>query len=90
MLMNTLSETSVHEVPVGPHIPTPKGAPIGDWMIGNFHITNTILSTWIFMALIFVLIGFLYLAIRTEKFPKLRSFGLDIMSRMLVNITALL
>ncbi len=85
--MNTLSDTSV---PTGPHIPAPKGTAIGDWMIGNIHITNIMLSTWIFMVFLFVLIAFFYVAIHTNKFPKLRAFGLDIMDRMLVNITGLL
>ena len=59
-------------------------------MIGNIHITNTVFSTWIFMGIIFSLIALFYVAIRTDKFPKIKAFGLDISSRMLVNITGLL
>ncbi len=88
--MNTLSETSATEVATGPHIPAPKWTEIGDWMVGNIHITNTVFSTWIFMGIIFSLIALFYVAIRTDRFPKTKAFGLDITSRMLVNITGLL
>lgn len=42
------------------------------------------------MGFLFVLIGFFYVAIRTDKLPKLRAFGLDIMDRLFVNIAGLL
>ena len=42
------------------------------------------------MGILFFLIALFYLAIRTDKLPRMKAFGLDIMSRMLVNITGLL
>lgn len=75
---------------VGPHIPAPKGDFIHDWAIGGIHITNTVFSTWLFMGVLFILIGFLYMAIRTDKMPGLRAFGLDIVNRILAYATGLL
>ena len=53
-------------------------------MIGNLHITNTVFSTWIFMVVLFVIVAILNLAIRTDKFPRLRAFGLDIVNRIYI------
>ena len=41
---------------VGPHIPLPKGDIIPGWEIAGINITNTILSTWIFIVLITILV----------------------------------
>ena len=46
------------------------------------HITTTVFSTWIFMGILFVLVGFFYAAIRTERFPRIRALGLDAMKRV--------
>ena len=80
-------EMSPHE---GPHIPAPKGKVIEGWSTGGLPITNTIFSTWIFMGLLFVVLAFMYIAIMTKSFPKLRAFGLDITSRILAYTTSLL
>ena len=53
----------------GPHIPSPKGEVIPGWSLAGFPITNTIFSTWIFMAVFFVLIAIFYTAIRTRALP---------------------
>lgn len=74
----------------GPHIPAPKGAIIEGWTVGGLHITNTIFSTWIFMGMLFILVGFMSLAIHTKKFPKLRAFGIDITARILAYATSLI
>lgn len=66
----------------GPHIPAPKWDIIEGWMIGNLHITNTVFSTWIFMGFLFVLVAIMNIAIRTDKFPRLKAFGLDIVNRI--------
>lgn len=42
------------------------------------------------MGFLFILIGFLYIAIRTDKMPRLRAFGLDIVSRILAYATGLI
>lgn len=65
-----------------PHIPAPKGDIIEGWSIGGLHITNTVFSTWLFMGLLFVLVAIMNIAIRTEKLPRLRAFGLDIVNRI--------
>lgn len=83
-------DTTHEEAHEWPHIPTPKGAVIEGWSIGGLHITNTIFSTWIFMGLLFVLVGFMYLAIHTKKLPKLRAFGIDITARILAYATSLI
>ena len=66
-----------------PHIPDPKGSPIHDWSFGSFdlfgshidlHITNTVFTTWIFMVLLFAGVASLYLAIKTDKLPRIKSF----------------
>lgn len=74
----------------GPHIPAPKGDIIHGWDIAGIHITNTIFSTWIFMVLLTVLIGVFSVAIRTDRFPRLKAFGLDITERILAYTTGLL
>ena len=41
------------------------------------------------MGMLFVLVAFMYGAIRTKTLPKLRAFGLDIVSRILAYATSL-
>ncbi len=50
--------------------------------VAGLHVTNTILSTWIFMAFLFVAVGILYTAIRTDIFPRVRAFGLDVIGKL--------
>lgn len=88
--MSSLETVHASAEMAGPHIPSSKGANILDWNIGGIHITNTVFSTWIFMLILFVLIGFLYAAIRTNRFPKLKTFGLDIVSRIFSYATSLI
>jgi hypothetical protein len=71
----------------GPHIPAPKGDIIEGWEIAGIPITNTVFSTWIFMALMVILIGVFSVALRTDKFPRLKAFGLDIVARILAYTT---
>lgn len=73
-----------------PHIPAPKWEIIEWWSIVGFPITNTIFSTWIFMGILFILIGVMYIAIRTSSLLKLRAFGLDITARILAYATSLI
>ncbi len=58
--------------------------------VGGFPITNTIFSTWIFMAVFFVLIAIFYTAIRTQALPRVRAFGLDVVNRIFAYATSLL
>lgn len=34
------------------------------------------------MVIVFIIVGFFYIAIRTSKFPKIRTFGLDLIKRI--------
>lgn len=69
-----------HETTV--HIPTIQGENVPGLSIGGFAISNTILSMWIFMILLFIAIGFLYTALKTGAFPRLRSMGIDLIKRI--------
>lgn len=64
----------------GPAIPGIVGEKI--FKIGDVDITTTVLSTWIFMVVLFVVIGVFYLAIKTNKLPKIRTLGLDLVTRL--------
>ncbi|MBC7503447.1 F0F1 ATP synthase subunit A [Candidatus Gracilibacteria bacterium] len=75
---------------VGPHIPSSKGEIISEWTVAGFPITNTIFSTWIFMAVFFVLVAVFYTAIRTRALPHVRALGLDVVNRIFDYVTSLL
>lgn len=84
---NTTHATTEH---AGPHIPSSKGEIIPGFTVAGFPITNTIFSTWIFMAVFFVLIALFYTAIRTSLLPRVRTAGLDVVSRIFSYATSLL
>jgi F-type H+-transporting ATPase subunit a len=86
----TTSVTHTAAEHAGPHIPAAKGDFIHDWAIGGIHITNTVFSTWLFMGFLAILIAVLYMAIRTDRLPRIRAFGLDIVSRILAYATGLI
>ena len=73
-----------------PHIPSSKGEIIPGWSVAGLPITNTIFSTWIFMAVFFVLIAVFYTAIRTAVLPRVRALGLDVVNRIFSYATSLL
>jgi F0F1-type ATP synthase membrane subunit a len=75
---------------VGPHIPSSKGEIIPGFTVAGFPITNTILSTWIFMAVFFVLIAVFYTAITTKALPRIKALGLDVVNRIFSYATSLL
>ncbi len=85
-------ETATHATTehVGPHIPSSKGEIIPGFTVAGFPITNTILSTWIFMAVFFVIISVFYTAITTRALPNIRALGLDIVNRIFSYATSLL
>jgi len=74
----------------GPHIPTTQGAVIEiqghpvEFFVGStkFEVTTTIFSTWIFMAILFVLVAVLNIAMRTKALPRIRAFGVDVVTRI--------
>jgi F0F1-type ATP synthase membrane subunit a len=74
----------------GPHIPSSKGEIIPGWSLAGSPITNTIFSTWLFMAVFFVIIAVFYTAITTRALPRVRTFGLDVVSRIFSYATGLL
>lgn len=88
--MATLETTHTSTEQAGPHIPSAKGEVIDGLSLAGIPITNVILSTWIFMAFFSILIAIFYVAIRTTKLPRLRTFGLDVMSRIYAYVTSLL
>lgn len=63
-----------------PAIPGIVGEEI--FKISEIGITTTVLSTWIFMVVLFFVIGIFYLAIKTNKLPKIRTLGLDLVTRL--------
>lgn len=86
------NETTTHATTehVGPHIPNSKGEVITGFTVGGMPITNTILSTWIFMVVFFILIAVFYTAIRTKSLPRVKAFGLDVVQRIFSYATSLL
>ena len=85
-------ETTTHATTehAGPHIPSSKGEIIPGWSIAGLPISNTIFSTWIFMAVFFVLIAVFYTAITTKALPRIKALGLDIVNRIFSYATSLL
>ncbi len=68
----SLAETS-H---TGPHIPSLSGEGIG-FSVGPMEITSTLLSTWVFMVVLFVIIWLFHRAN-----PKIKAIGMDLISRL--------
>lgn len=66
----------------GPHILQVSGDPVGHTTVFGYPVTTTVFSTWIFMVFLLVAVAFLYIAIRTETFPRIRAFGLDVVGRL--------
>lgn len=64
------------------HIPSIQGEAVHGLSVGGFPISNTILSMWIFMTLLFIAVGFLFAAIKTRAFPRLRNVGIDLIKRI--------
>ncbi len=64
------------------HIPSIQGEAVHGLSIGGFPISNTILSMWVFMAILFIAVGFLFTAIKTRAFPRLRNVGIDLIKRI--------
>ncbi len=85
-------ETTTHATTehAGPHIPNSKGEAIHGFMVAGVPITNTVLSTWIFMAVFFVLIAVFYTAIKTKALPRVKAFGLDVVQRIFSYASSLL
>lgn len=90
VLEHAATETHATTGHAGPHIPQARGEVIEGLAVFGIPVTNVILSTWIFMALFFVLIATFYTAIRTDKLPRLKAFGLDVVNRIFSYVSSLL
>jgi F-type H+-transporting ATPase subunit a len=68
----------------GPHIPTLQGEVISGSsdLLGGIAVTTTILSTWIYMILLFIGVAFFYRAARGVNMPRLKAVGIDLISRL--------
>jgi F0F1-type ATP synthase membrane subunit a len=68
----------------GPHIPTLQGEVISGSsdLLGGIAVTTTILSTWIYMILLFVGVAFFYRAARSDSMPRLKAVGMDLIARL--------
>jgi F0F1-type ATP synthase membrane subunit a len=66
---------------VGPHIPSLMGDPTGLFIAG-IPVTTTILSTWLFMIVLFVGVAFFYQAAKAKKANKLQAIGIDVIKRL--------
>ncbi len=75
--LTEVAEAAAHS---GPHIPGIVGEEI--FSIGGIGITTTVFSTWLFMIVLFVIIGVFYSAIKTSKNSQIKTFGLDIVNRL--------
>ena len=64
----------------GPNIPGIVGEEI--FNIAGVGITTTVFSTWLFMVFLFAVVFLFNRAIKTNNFPKLRTFALDSISRL--------
>ncbi len=64
------------------HIPTIQGEVIPHMVIAGVPISNTVFSMWLFMVILFIAVGFLFTAIKTRAFPRLRSIGIDLIKRI--------
>ncbi|OIP52129.1 hypothetical protein AUK10_04040 [Candidatus Gracilibacteria bacterium CG2_30_37_12] len=74
-----MSETELvttTEVHTGPHIPTLRGEPVFGF------VTTTLLSMWIFMAILFTIVFFVNRSIRKGYFGRLRMFFQELISLM--------
>jgi len=67
--MSAVAETVSHEV--GPHIPSMQGEFLHglsfDLFGMHFGISNTVLSTWIFMILLFVVLVLFRINLKSKK-----------------------
>ncbi|MDD2891506.1 MAG: F0F1 ATP synthase subunit A [Candidatus Gracilibacteria bacterium] len=67
-MSETEISTTTSEVHAGPHIPTLKGEPVFGF------VTTTLLSMWIFMAVLFTMVFFVNRSIRLGRFGRFRLF----------------
>jgi F-type H+-transporting ATPase subunit a len=74
------NSAETHEMEI--HIPTIQGEYVSGLSLGGIPVSNTILSMWLFMALLFIVVGFLFTAIKTRAFPRLRNVGIDLVKRI--------
>jgi len=78
--MSSEVRVNSHEMEI--HIPSIQGEFIPHMAIAGVPISNTVFSMWLFMVILFIAVGFLFAAIKTRAFPRLRNMGIDLMKRI--------
>ena len=73
-----MDSTTTTTISVQPHTPDIEGKNIQGLDLGGLPITNTILSTWIFMVCLAALIFVLHYALRNNCWPRIRGTGIII------------
>ncbi|HRI36646.1 MAG TPA: FoF1 ATP synthase subunit a [bacterium] len=61
------------------HLPGLQGEAIPGWEIAGVPVTNTIFSTWLFMAMLFIAIGIFNFALRSEMLPRVKQTGISLL-----------
>jgi len=79
-----MNSPDVHPVSahVGPHIPGTQGEVVDGLSVFGLPVTTTVLSTWMFMLVLFAVVAILYMAIKTDRLPRVRTMGLDLIKRL--------
>jgi F0F1-type ATP synthase membrane subunit a len=67
---------------IGPVIPAIRGHGIAGFEIFGNEIITTVFTTWIFMAALFAVVALFYRAATTDRSPKLKAVGIDLVNRL--------
>jgi F-type H+-transporting ATPase subunit a len=60
------------------HLPGLQGEVIPGWELGGVAITNTVLSTWLFMAILFVGVAVFRVALGSGSMPRIKQTGISL------------
>ena len=66
----------------GPHILATKGDIIEGMSFFGLPVTTTTFSTWLFMGVLILVVALFFVAIKTDRLPRVRTLGLDLISRL--------
>lgn len=64
------------------HIPGISGEVVQGVQVFGIPVTNTILSTWVFMGILLVVVVLFRLALAVKSLPRLRGVGIDLIERL--------
>lgn len=87
-MQNPHEETTTEIEHSGPHIPALSGESTG-FHLGSLSITNTMLSTWLFMVILAVVVWKFFSAATTASSPRLKAIGIDLIARIDIMLTNL-